>query len=269
MRKFLGAMLALSSIAACAGSDAESDSGSPTESVGPGESNQPDSEAPSESTVPTMDDDADDAAAPVQDMVADAAAAEAALLTLSDFPAGWSEIPHEADDSNEEMLDRVYGCLGPAAVEMFNSPTKARTGDFTDPADDSGVNQTAALFPTTESAEGYMAGGSADGVAECLTTVYREELPGRLEGDGVPADAEFGEITVGSLNVGQAGEETFAYRVTAPVSAEGFTVDIVTDFVAVRVGRSVTGLNFQSFFDPTPTERIVEYASLAASRLPG
>ncbi len=236
----------------------------------PSESDEPSTaDAPSEPISSDESDEPSEPEAPVQDVAADAAAAEAALLTLSDFPAGWSEVPDEEDTSNQKLLDRVYECLGPDAVEMFNSETEARTGNFTDPDDESSVNQTVALAPTLESAEAYIAGASASGVAECLTTVYREEIPALLSGEGMPADVEVGEITVGALNVGEIGQGTFAYRITAPVSSQGFTVDIVTDFVAVRAGRSVSGLNFQSTFDPTPIERITEYTTLAASRLPG
>ncbi len=159
---------------------------------------------------------------PAPDPAADAATAEAALLTLSDFPAGWSEVPDEEDNSNQDLLDEVFECLGPDAVELFNSETKAETGSFTDPADDSTVDQTVVLAATVESAEAYIAGGSADGVAECLTTAYREGTADLLADDEDAAGIELGEITVGALNVGEIGDGSFAYRIKAEVSSQGF-----------------------------------------------
>ena len=233
MRKLVVATLALSLVAACGGSDGESepsDTDAPSESIAPGESDAPDAPA--------------DTDAPAQDVAADSAAAEAALLTLSDFPAGWSEVPDEEDDSNQELLEQVYECLGPDAVELINSETEAQTGSFTDPVDESTVDEIVALAPTEESAEAYMAGGSADGVAECLTTAYREGVAELLADAEEMQGAELGEITVGALNVGEIGEDSFAYRITVPISVQGVNVDLFADFVAVRVGRSAAGLNF-------------------------
>ena len=273
--------LALAYVAACGGSDAASepsDTDAPNESTAPAQSDAPaETGFPSDSAATEAQGGPEESAAteptvtevPAPDPAADAATAEAALLTLSDFPAGWSEVPDEEDNSNQDLLDEVFECLGPDAVELFNSETKAETGSFTDPADDSTVDQTVVLAATVESAEAYIAGGSADGVAECLTTAYREGTADLLADDEDAAGIELGEITVGALNVGEIGDGSFAYRIKAEVSSEGFTVDIVSDFVAVRTGRSVAGLNFFSAFDPTPIERITEYTTLAASRLPG
>jgi hypothetical protein len=261
------ALLVISLVAGCGGSDGESepmDTDAPSESNAPGESDdRNDLAEPDEPDQPT------EADVPVQDVAADAAAAEASLLTLSDFPAGWSEVPAEdEDDSFEEMNERQRECLGTDA-DVLNEEVEARTGDFTNPDDDSAVTQVVSLAPSVEMAEAYMAGGSADGVAACLTAVYREGFAEAVKDAEEMRGAELGEITVGALNVGEIGEESFAYRVTVPVSIQGFTVDIVADLVAVRVGRSVSGLTFRAQFDPTPTERITEYSALAASRLPG
>ena len=182
-------------------------------STAPGESDEPDEPAETD--------------APAQDVAADTAAAEAALLTLSDFPAGWSEVPDEDDDSNQELQEEVHECLGPDAVELINSETKAQTGSFTDPDDESTVDETVALAPTLESAEAYMAGGSADGVAECLTTVYREGFAELVADAEEMQGAELGEITVGALNVGEIGEDNFAYRITVPISVQGLNVDFL------------------------------------------
>lgn len=264
--------LSLASVAACGTSDGGAEppeTDAPSESTAPDESDEPpEADAPSGSTAPGETTESEEPAEPpVQDVAADAADAEAALLTLSDFPAGWSEVPDDGDDSNQKLVEQVRECLGPDAVELFNSETKVGTGDFTDPADDSRVGHVVTFAPTVESAEAYIAGGSADGVAECLTTTYREGLAELFAEDEDLADAEVGEVTVGALNVGEVGDGNFAYRITAPISVEGFTLDIVADVVSVRVGRSVAGLNFLSQFDPTPIERITEYTSIAASRL--
>ena len=102
-----------------------------------------------------------------------------------------------------------------------------------------------------------------------MTTLYREEFPKLLADADDMEGVELGEITVGALNVGEIGEDRFAYRITVPISIEGFTVEVVADLVAVRAGRAASLVTFASFFGPTPIERITEYTTLAASRLPG
>ena len=252
MRRLLAATLALSLVAACGGSDGESEPSA--------------TDAATELTTPVEDDAPVATDAPAQDVDADAAAAEAALLTLSDFPAGWSEAPDTAD---EELREGTTECFGPDAVELRNGEAQASTSVFADPQDESRVDQTVTVAPTLESAEAYMAAASADGVAECLTTVFRERLPEVLAGDEATQSVEVGEVVVGALNVGPIGEETFAYRITSPLTNQGLSVDVVLDFVSVRVGRSAAGINFVSQGDPQPIERITEYTTLAASRLPG
>jgi hypothetical protein len=211
-----------------------------------------------------------DTDAPVQDVVADAAAAEAALLTLADFPAGWTEVPQEDDDALDEKFDeRVSACFGPDSDDLIESETEAATGNFTDPVDESSVEEQVGLAPTVESAEAYMVVGSADGVAECLTTAFREGFADLMADGEEMQGAELGEITIGDLDVGEIGDDSFAYLISIPISVQGVDVEVFAVFVGVRVGRSVAALNFLSQFDPTPIERITEYATLAASRLPG
>lgn len=205
-----------------------------------------------------------------QDVAADASAAENALLTLSDFPAGWSEEPAEDDDpSNEALQNRVRDCFGPTSAELFDADASAETGKFTDPADDSTIDQRITITATVDLAEAFMAAASADGVAECLTAAYRDELPAVLAEAQGTEGYEVGDITAATLNVGDIGEESVAYRVTVPINVQFLTVSLIGDVVLVRKGRSVSGLNFISDTDPTPIEEITQYTTLAASRLPG
>jgi hypothetical protein len=258
MSKTLSAVLAILLLAGCgssgddakpSGPDAPSESSAPSEPDEPGSTTEPDT--------------------PTQDVAADTEAAKAALLTLSDFPAGWSEVPEEEDDSNKEVQEGVRKCLGPDAVELLGGEATATTGDFTNPDDDSTVDHRVVLAATEELAEAYIAGASSSEVPQCLSALYRELLPAVLLVEDEADNIEIGEINVGALNVGEFGDDGFAYRITAGFEVEGFSVDLVTDVVSVRVGRSVAGLNFQSTFSPTPIEQITEYAGLAASRLPG
>jgi hypothetical protein len=282
MRKTVAAVVVLFVVTGCGGSDRQSSaasaltttslSGIPEATLSTERGNLSEGAEPATSTASTESDTTEqppETTVPVQDVVADSAAAQTALLTLEDFPVGWSEVPREDDDSNEALLERVYECLGPEAAGLFKSEAKVESGNFTNTDDAERINHSVVLAPTEDIAAAYIISGSSDGVTECLTTVYREELGKLAEENEDSSPAEMGEVTVGQLNVGQIGDDRFAYRITVPFSANGFTLNVVADFVAIRVGRSTAGLNFQSTFEPTSIDRIVEFATIAASRLPG
>jgi hypothetical protein len=207
-----------------------------------------------------------EATVPAQKVEADLAAAEAALLALSDFPAGWSETPY-TDESDEELSRRQVECLGGEGDTLFDNEAKARTGDFANPDDDQEINETVSVGASEAEAVAILAGFEDDSAITCLTEVYNDRFRELLE-DELDDDGEVGEISVARLNVTPVGDELHALRIQVPVETELITVDFSFDIVGVRVGRSLAGLFFASQFGPTPIEQIDKYTALAASRLP-
>jgi hypothetical protein len=204
--------------------------------------------------------------APTQDIEADTAAAQAALLTLSDFPEGWSELPAVDDSDNDESSRRLAECAGLDRDGMLDSPASAETGDFNDPEENLEVNQTVGLEATEQDAIDLMTGFAAPDLLTCVSAVYNDTVVDALD---VPDDVEIGEITVARLNVIPAGDDVQASRVVIPFTTQGLEIDVIADLVLVRVGRSLSGLFFGSQFVPIPIETLDEYTALAASRLPG
>ena len=208
------------------------------------------------------------------DSAADQAALEAALLVLADFPAGWSEIPlADLTDAQREPQRRNAACVGvksPRVVDFGGAV--AETGDFTNSSGEA-VSETAGMASSIGEAEQRMARIAGPDVAECFRGVTRDALQGQLEDPPTPAQAfpegtTLLDVTVTPLNVSPAGDEVVAYRVTVSLMLDaGTTVDLYLDLVAVRSGRAIAGLEFQSELTPFDIEDAERYIALAAERL--
>lgn len=201
----------------------------------------------------------------------DRAILDAAQLKLTDFPTGWSAVPSEDDEDVDDDLSRArsefVGCVGAETDEMLDlGGPKASTDDFTSPGGDT-VNQTVAVVDEATAVD-FMSRFVADGVAECLTNTARGVVEAGFAADPeAPDDVVIGDVTVGRLNIAPVGDESAAYRITIPISAGGFDLEVYIDMVAVRVDRALSGLNFESTLVPFPAEDIAQYAGLAASRM--
>jgi len=197
------------------------------------------------------------------DPAADQDAAEDALLVLSDFPAGWSEVP-DAEPTEEEAdyLRRTAECIGSDRLRLIDlGGAIAATGDFTSPSEET-VSETVSFAPSVAEAEDLMVRFAAPDVAECFGDVTADLVDGQLQGE-----MTLGDVTVARLNVSEVGDEVVAYRVTVPVNSGGSTVDVYVDLVLVRSGRAVAGLVFQSEFSPFFIEDTERYVAVAADRL--
>lgn len=229
----------------------------------------PTTEAPSprDSSSTVAPEASSDSTIPGQDVAADQSTAEAALLTLADFPAGWSEVPSEDDDEATVALQRrAAACSDSSGDTLLDFPAKASTGDFTNPEDDSSVSGTVAIAPSDDEAAAVVSGIMGSDTPSCLDDVYTEFFDGEAD---LPNGTSLSDLTVAPLNVTSVGDEVAALRVTATLDVSGIQIDVVTDQVVVRVGRSLAGLSFYSQQSPTSIERIDEYLGLAASRLAG
>lgn len=259
LTRFASAVAVAALISGACGSDGTSSDAGTTPSAEADGGSAPAGTAAPDSTEP---------ATPTQDVEADTAAAEAALLTLSDFPAGWTEVPDDGE-SNPELNRQIAACGGYDGDGFIDTQAEAGTGDFTNPDGDTIINQNIGIAATEEDAAAAMAGLANPDALPCVADVYNTSFVDALNSEGDLEGVEVGEITVGRLNVTPVGDDTQAIRVVVPLSADGFNVDLVVDLVLIRVGRSLSGLAAQSQFSPIGIEILDEYNALAASRLPG
>lgn len=218
-----------------------------------------------ETTEATTEDTTASTDAPAQDVEADTAAAEAALLTLADFPEGWSESPVDTA-ATSEIDARLAECVG---VDSLTSATAAAsTPDFVSPDGSLVVSERVGVQATEQEARLVIAGLTNPDVLECTAAAYAELGAAALSASAIAEGAEIGEVTATRLAVGAAGDSTQAIRVVIPVVSGEGTTQVTVDQVMVRAGRSLANLSYQNGLEATPVETIDQITAVAASQLP-
>lgn len=212
-------------------------------------------------TTEPATDDTTTTEAPDQDVDADTAAAEAALLTLVDFPEGWTQT---ADEGTGNIEDRLAECIG--VDSLTSADASATSGTFTNPDGTLVVSETVAVTATERDARFVMASITNPDVPDCLAAAYDELGADALGAGAVAEGATLGSATATRLAVGAAGDATQAIRVQIPVTDGSSTVTV--DHVIARSGRSIAALTFEGRSEPTAVETIDAITEPAASRLP-
>jgi ribosomal protein L12E/L44/L45/RPP1/RPP2 len=211
-----------------------------------------------DTTEPTVD-DTTTTEAPAQDVAADTTAAEAALLTLADFPEGWTEAP---SDGVTDVEDRLAECIG--VDSLTSADASAASADFSSPDGNLVVTQSIGVTPTEQDARLVLAGLTNPDVPECLAAAYNELGAAAL--GAVAEGATLGEATASRLAVGAAGDATQAIRVEIPAADGASTITV--DHVVSRSGRSISALTFVGRIEATAVETIDSITEPAAARLP-
>jgi hypothetical protein len=224
------------------------------------------------------DDGAEDTASPTAEvrpgLEEDKAAAQAALLTLADFPSGWSEVPAEDEPDDEDVNRQMAACVGSEGDSLIEvGGAEASTGDFSDPEENVTISEDVGIAATEDEAAAALTALDEPGVTACFQDVFRGFISDLIENpetpeDSLPEGASVGEVTFGRLNVAPVGDQVVAYRVTMPISIDSLSIDIYLDIVIARQGRSMANLLFESTFDPYPTEELDRIVALAVGRLP-
>ncbi len=246
-------------IAACGSDDSGSgaDVATPTETIA-GVDTTPDTTTETTGAPTSVPDEA-------QDLEGDTAAAEAALLTLADLPAGWTEAPAAGDA--DAALTALAACVGVDGDVISAADATAATDDFVAPDGTASIRQHVGVLAAESDARTVVAFTAEPGVPACFEAAYAE-LAGEALSGIVAEGAQVGAAVASRLAVGSAGDATQAIRVTVPVTGDPTTSEVTIDHVVVRNGRSLATVTFSSSAAATPVETIDEVTALIAERLP-
>jgi hypothetical protein len=200
---------------------------------------------------------------PAQDVEADTAAAEAALLTVADLPEGWTEAARDSDAAST-LDSRLAECVGADGITAADAT--ASSARLVAPEGNLAVTEDIGARADEGQARLFVALYAEPGVPACLEAAYGE-LAADVLGATVAAGAEFGTPTAERLAVGSAGDATQAIRVVVPVTGDPSVTALTVDHVVVRAGRALASLTFENRSEATPVETIDEFTALAAERL--
>lgn len=194
------------------------------------------------------------------DRQADEAVADATLLTLDDFPAGWEEVPATDDEDDDDLQTEIAECLDVDPAELTAANPSA-SSTFASP-DDEEVSAKVSLTPSSEDTSRALEIMRYDAAPGCYGQGVKALLAERLvAADDVPEGLEIGEPTFNRLSFEDLGDDSVAFRLTIPVSLQSFNVDVYIDLVVVRVGRAGITTTFQSElspFDPDEAARLTQ-----------
>ncbi len=198
---------------------------------------------------------------PAQDVEADTAAAEVALLTVADLPERWTEAPRDAD-ADSALDSRITECVGAEA----DSSVSAASARFVAPEGALAVTEDINVRAEERNARLFVALFAEPAVPECVAAAY-SELAAEAFGGTVADGAEFGAPTAARLQVGSAGDATQAIRVVVPVTGDPSVTAVTVDHVIVRSGRALASLTFENRAEATAVETIDQFTTLAAAAI--
>lgn len=259
--------LALGLVAACASegdgdvsSPADEDGGEDGNGAGESEGGGEDSSEDSGGDLEVLDDPRSDA-----ERDADEAAAAEIVLTLDDMPAGFTEGEPQDADEDESMLDPLAECLGVDRGLLDPDNPEAKSPEF----DSVGGSQVSVEVSFRASPE--HAGQAFDLVAmEATPGCYAETLTSAITGQTAPdgSRVEVGEVTFEPLSFPDLGDQSTAFRVSVPLSAQGQEVEVFADVAAVRVGRVVVSGTFLAERRPFDTDVAAGLVETMVDRVP-
>lgn len=202
---------------------------------------------------------------PSQDIAADTAAAEAAVLTLANLPEGWAEAAAD-DGAMSEVDGRLAECLG---VDSLTSPdAQAMTSNFTNSDGTLVVYEGVGVQAAELDSRTVIARMTNPDVLDCFAAAYAELGAGALSTGAIAEGAEIGEVTATRLAVAPVGDSTQAIRVVIPVTTDGIQAQLTVDQVLVRSGRSLAVITFEGRTEGgTAVETIDEITAAAAANL--
>jgi hypothetical protein len=201
----------------------------------------------------------DSAAAPTEtqeeqsDPAVDERIAEEAGLVLEDFPTGWQQNDEQADRKPSE-------CSG---VQEARAAASARVPSPRFLHGESTFAESVVYIYADESAASEAFAGL---VGRETRTCLGEEI-GQRAGEAEEEDLEFGEPTTSRVVIDPLGDERDATRITIPVSAQGIDVDIIADYVLVRVGRGIAAVTFVDTLTAFDEDLKAELTSKVVRRL--
>jgi hypothetical protein len=206
-----------------------------------------------------------------QQIDADRAAAQAAVLKLSDLPAGWMSRPSTATSGGDAVQAQMAACLG-VDSSFFKNSDKARvqSDDFDDPTVTMEVSNTVTVTPSSTTGNSVMDVFSRPEVPGCLGQAMDQAINQQATASGstLPAGTTIGKAQVAPESFPNVADRTTAYRVTVPVTTSGQSINITIDYVIFVKGRTGATLTLQGNGEVVPTSLAASLAQTVAGRMP-
>ena len=200
---------------------------------------------------------------------ADQAKAQAALLTLSDLPAGWTASPSSSSDNSGiggSGPTQLASCLGVSPATLDSNPPKADSPTFSDPNGANTVDDQVQVFPTAAAAATDFSLFSSPKTPSCMTQLFNGPLKSAFTAN-LQAGQTLVSVTTAAKPFPAIADHSGDVEVTFVVAMSGLNVKVFLDLIVVTKGRSETTLTLtqpQVLAVPTLGAQL---AKTAASRM--
>ncbi len=200
-------------------------------------------------------------------------AAQSSVLTIEDFPSGWTAAPVDDEEDGESDFDVSEEC---AVLNELEHPAgeiaTADSGNFEGP-ERQDASSDSTVFSTGAAAQAVVEAFD-DGLTRC-----RDEFVGAFETalleewDLTEGDTRLTglDISVQDLEFPELGDSMTAYRIEITTIVDEIVVPFVIDFVVIRTGRMVGGFSYLSVgsVNSLEEERLAEVVAEKIARANG
>jgi hypothetical protein len=195
-----------------------------------------------------------------EEQVADFGLADAALLRLSDLPAGWKV---DAPDDDAEAEARLMDCLDPPHRDVAENEVAEAQRAFE--VNDAHLNSSVEAHPSVAYAIESFSVVRLDSFSECYRTALERSLRDDAASSGAAIDIA---VYVERRPDPDLGDEAAAIRIGVDLAGPGGQRHMVVDLIGFRVGRFEAGLTLIELgvpFDPVLADLLLR---LTRDRLP-
>ncbi len=203
-------------------------------------------------------------------------AAEASLLTLDDFPAGWTSKPADADDDDDFEPEG----LPPDCALIFaqgedtddDTVAEVASDDFVGRNDEE-VSSEVSVMKSARIAEftfGLMEGffdQCSQPMEEAFQQMFEEELAADQAAGDEPIEVRINDFRFREQSFPDYGDDSLAMEIAFSMQASFIAFDLEVDIIFVRVGPMMGSVSYASFLEPPDTALEEELVGLVADRM--
>lgn len=197
----------------------------------------------------------DDAEPTAEPNTSEDATAQSMLLTIQDFPTGWTQIEDDGEDE-ESPFDALCD-IEPADIKITG---RAETGDF-ESSSQATISQNAAVYESDGEVERVNA--ALDEFFDCMVGAIND---GELDDDGV----KFSNAKKGELSMPAFGESMTSTRISFQAEQEDIALKptFYLDIVGIQQGRYLSVFFAFDSFSPFDTAMLTEVLEKAEAKFP-
>lgn len=190
------------------------------------------------------------------------------LLTLAEFPAGWTQTP---SDPNEPDIGLAGDCAVLEAEGLPGDIAHADSDDFTGPAEQEVTTGTSIFADTARGEQAFAAYVAAfSACANELTAKYEQALRGEFNAQGIAAELISDlAVSVSPIESPVAADDSMAYRLLTSVTVQGQPMQFTYDVSVLRHGKVLGYLSYYSRGEPSAEEKATLAQALATKLLAG